>query len=98
MLVDERDFEPTVVKKVNKFVSFKFGNVQILGILNFLVNATILDSSWKLKKHQRQKDSFQTNDSTTQINWKTKNFLHTQQTTKLQASWKGVSRIRKADR
>ena len=35
LLVNERELEPTVIKKVNQFVSFKFGDVQLLDILNF---------------------------------------------------------------
>ena len=30
ILVNERHIEPTVVKKANQFVSFKFGDVQLL--------------------------------------------------------------------
>ena len=34
-LVNERDLEPTVIKKANQFVSFKFGGIQLLVIMNF---------------------------------------------------------------
>ena len=47
ILVNERDFEPTVIKKANQFVSFKFGNIQLLDIMNFLGGATSLDSFLK---------------------------------------------------
>ena len=30
ILVNERDIEPTVIKKANQFVSFKFGDIQLL--------------------------------------------------------------------
>ena len=36
--------EPTVIKKANQFVSYKFGDVQFLDIMNFLGGATSLDS------------------------------------------------------
>ena len=36
-LIHKRDIQPTVIKKANHFVSFKFGDVQFLDILNFLV-------------------------------------------------------------
>ena len=42
--VIERDIEPTVIKKANQFVSFKFGDIQLLDIMNFLGGATSLDS------------------------------------------------------
>ena len=42
-LIHERDIQPTVIKKANHFVSFKFGDVQFLDILNFLGGATSLD-------------------------------------------------------
>ena len=53
ILVNERDFEPTVIKKANQFVSFKFGDIQLLAIMNFLGGATSLDSvlkAWKTKE------------------------------------------------
>ena len=43
ILVNERQIEPTVIRKANQFVSFKFGDVQLLDIMNFLVGATSLD-------------------------------------------------------
>ena len=46
-LIHERDIQPTVIKKPNHFVSFKFGDVQFLDILNFLGGATSLDSFLK---------------------------------------------------
>ena len=39
--------EPTVIKKANQFVSFKFGDVLLLDIMNFLGGATSLDSFLK---------------------------------------------------
>ena len=39
--------EPTVIKKANQFVSFKFDDVQLLDIMNFLGGATSLDSFLK---------------------------------------------------
>ena len=46
-LVNERDIEPTVIKKANQFISFKFGHIQPLDIMNFLGGATSLDSYLK---------------------------------------------------
>ena len=43
ILVNDRDIEPTVIKKANQIVSFKFGDIQLLDIKNFLRGATILD-------------------------------------------------------
>ena len=56
--VNERDIEPTVIKKANQFVSFKFGDVQLLDILNFLGGATSLDSFLKAYKTKDTKDFF----------------------------------------
>ena len=50
ILVNERDIEPTVIKKANQFVSFKFGDIQLLDIINFLGGATSLDSFLKAYK------------------------------------------------
>ena len=36
ILVNERDMEPTVIKKANQFISFKFGDIQLLDRMNFL--------------------------------------------------------------
>ena len=36
--------EPTVNKKANQFVSFKFGDAQLLDIMSFLGGAISLDS------------------------------------------------------
>ena len=50
ILVNERDIEPTVIKKANQFVSFKFGDIQLLHIMNFLGGASSLDSFLKAYK------------------------------------------------
>ena len=42
--------EPTVIKKANQNVSLKFGDVQLLDIMNFLGGATSLDSFLKAYK------------------------------------------------
>ena len=58
LLVNERGIEPTVIKKANQFVSFKFGDVQLLDILNFLGGATSLDSFLKACKTSETKGYF----------------------------------------
>ena len=58
ILVNERDIEPTVLKKANQFVSFKFGDIQLLDILNFLGGATSLDSFLKAYKTKETKGFF----------------------------------------
>ena len=50
ILVNERQIEPTLIKKTNQFVSIKFGEVQLLDIMNFLGEATSLDSFLKAYK------------------------------------------------
>ena len=55
ILVNERQIEPTVIKKANQFVSFTFGDVQLLYIMNFLGGATSLFSSLKTYKTEETK-------------------------------------------
>ena len=50
IIVNERDIEPTVIKKANQFISFIFGDFQLLDITNFLGGETRLDSSLKAHK------------------------------------------------
>ena len=58
ILINERNVEPTVIKKANQFVSFKFGVVQLLDIMNFLGGATSLVSFLKAYKTAETKDFF----------------------------------------
>ena len=58
ILINERNMEPTVIKKANQFVSFKFGDVQLLDIMNFLGGATSLDSFLKAYKTSETKGFF----------------------------------------
>ena len=58
ILVNERDIEPTVIKKANQFVSFKFGDIQVLDIMIFLGGATSLDSFLKAYKTKETKGFF----------------------------------------
>ena len=45
ILVNERDIEPTFSKKANQFISFKFGNIQLLDIMNFRGEQQVLIQS-----------------------------------------------------
>ena len=47
ILIKERNMEPIVIKKANQFVCFKFVDVQLLDIMNFLGGATSPDSFLK---------------------------------------------------
>ena len=58
ILVNERDIEPTVIKKANQFVSFKLGDLQLLDIMNFLGGATSLDLFLKAYKTTETKGLF----------------------------------------
>ena len=58
LLVSERRTEPIVIKKANQFVPFKFGDVQLLDMLNFLGGATSLDSFLKAYKTSETKAYF----------------------------------------
>ena len=58
ILNNERNIEPTVFKKANQFISFKFGDIQLLDIMNFLGGATSLDSFLKAYKTSETKGFF----------------------------------------
>ena len=46
-LIIEKEIEPSVIKKLNDFFSFKFGDVQLLYNMKFLDGATTLDTFLK---------------------------------------------------
>ena len=58
ILVNERDLEPTVVEKPNQFFSFKFGDIQLSDILNFLDGSTSFDPFLKAYKTSDTKRFF----------------------------------------
>ena len=58
ILINDRNMEPIVIKKANQFVSFRFGDVQLLDIMNFLGGATSLDSFLKAYKTAETKGFF----------------------------------------
>ena len=58
LVVNERDFELKVINKAKRFVSFKFGDIQLLDIINFLGGATSLDSFLKAYKSKETKGFF----------------------------------------
>ena len=57
-LINERDIERTVIKIANQFVSLKFGNIQLLDLLNFLGGATNLDSFLLLTQKTSKTNGF----------------------------------------
>ena len=57
-LVNERDIEPAVIKKANQFVSFKFGDIQLLDNMNFDGDATSLNFFLKAYKTKETKGFF----------------------------------------
>ena len=58
ILINERDIELIVIKKANQFILFKFGDIQLLDIMNFLGGATSLDSFLKAYKASETKGFF----------------------------------------
>ena len=56
--VNERNIEPTVIKKANQLISFNFGDIQLLDVINFLGGATSLDSFLKAYKISETKRFF----------------------------------------
>ena len=57
-LIREKEQETSVIKKANDFLSFKFGDVQFLDIMKFLVGATTLNSFLKAYKASETKGFF----------------------------------------
>ena len=55
ILVNERQIQRIVIEKAHQFVSFKFGDVQLLDNMNFLGGATSLDSFLKAYKTEKTK-------------------------------------------
>ena len=55
ILINEREIEPTVIKKANQFISFKFDDIQLWDIRNFLGGAKSLDSFLKAYKTSETK-------------------------------------------
>ena len=58
ILVNEREIEPTVIKKGNQLISFKFGDIQSLDKLIFLGGATSLDFFLKAYRTSENKKFF----------------------------------------
>ena len=58
ILINERNMEPIVIKKANQFVSFKFGDIQLLDIMNILGGARSRDSFLKAYKTAETKGFF----------------------------------------
>ena len=56
ILFNERNMEPTVIKKATPFVPFKIGDIQLLDIMNFLGGATSLDYFLKAYKTSETKN------------------------------------------
>ena len=57
-LINDKEAEPMVIKKVNDFMSFQFGDIQFLDILKFLGGATSLGSFLKAYKASELKQFF----------------------------------------
>ena len=66
ILINGRYNEPTVIKKANQFVSFKFRDIQLLDIMKFLGGATSLDFFLKAYKTKDTKGFSPTNGSIVQ--------------------------------
>ena len=58
ILVNECNIEPTVIKKANQFISFKFFDIQLLDIMNFPGGGTSIDSFLKAYKTSDTKGFF----------------------------------------
>ena len=58
ILINERNMEPNGIKKANQFVYFKFVDIQLLDIMNFLGGATSPESFVKAYKTSETKGFF----------------------------------------
>ena len=58
ILVNERDIEPTVIKGAKQFISFKFADIHLLVIMNFLGGSTSLYSFLKAYKTKETEGVF----------------------------------------
>ena len=58
ILLNERDIRPTVIKKANQLISFKFGEIHLLDILNVIGGAKSLESFLKAFKTSEKKSFF----------------------------------------
>ena len=58
ILVNERNIQPTVIKKANQFISFKFGDIQMLNFIIFSGGATGLDSFFRVYRTSETKRFF----------------------------------------
>ena len=74
ILVNERDIEPTVIKKANQFIAFIFGDIQLLYVLNLLGGAASLDSLLKAYKTSEIKIFSPTNGLVTLTKCSIQNF------------------------
>ena len=76
ILVNERDIETTVITKANQFISFKFGDIELLDKMNFLGGATSLDSFLKAYKTSETKRFSPTNGLITLTKCRIQKFPH----------------------
>ena len=58
ILVNEPNIQPTVTKNTNRFISFNFGDIQLLDIVNFHASATSLDFFLKAYRTSETKGFF----------------------------------------
>ena len=58
ILVNKQDIEPTVIKKANQIISLKFGDIQLLDIMNFFWRFNSLDSFLKAYKTSKTNGFF----------------------------------------
>ena len=58
ILVNERENEPTLIKKANQFIPIKFGQVQLFDVMTFFDAAASLDSISKAYRTSETKVFF----------------------------------------
>ena len=76
-LINDKEAGPMVIKEANDFISFKYGDIQFLDIMNFLGGETSLDSFLKAYKASETKGLCLLSGFTVRTSSRTKNYLHT---------------------
>ena len=74
ILDNERVIDSTVIKKANQFITFKFGDIQLLDIMNILGGETSLDSLLQAYKTSETKKSSTTKNLITLTKCRIQNF------------------------
>ena len=82
IFVDEQDLEYTVIAKADQFISFMYGDNQLVDILNFHAGHQVLIPCWKLEVLPKPKVFSPINDLITRTNYGSQKFPRIRPSTK----------------